>query len=219
MMTETTVLAFTPVYRLEPETVEAMHGQTWEGRWHWLLGYANPHPQRRDPRGIQNTLYQYNRGRDVFLAGTWDWFWTVESDIIPPADALERMLAIAEEKGADVVRAPYLYRQPWPAETVALGIHHGHNARNRGEALRKPWPTGIIPVSGAGLGCSLFRREVVERVEFRHGGAAHCDTYFNDDIWWAGFTNQWADMSMWCGHKTPEGEIIWPKSVCSSPAS
>ena len=114
------VLAFTPVYRLEPETVQAVHNQTYGGLWHWLLGYANPTPAHRDPRGVQNTLYQYNVGRDMFLRGDWQWWWVIESDIIPPLNALERMLEIAERRGAEVVRLPYLYRQPWRTNQAGI---------------------------------------------------------------------------------------------------
>ena len=72
--------------------------------------------------------------------------------------------------------------------------------------------------SGGGLGCTLIRRDVVEAIPFRHGGRAHCDTYFNDDVWYAGYTEQWTNFQMWCGHKAPDGEILRPKLDLPSPA-
>ena len=208
----TAVLAFTPVHRLEPETVAAMHGQDYGGDWHWLLGFANPHPERRDPKGVKNVLAQYEKGREIFLGGDWDWLWIVESDIIPPPGALTRMLELAGEKDAAVVRLPYLYRQPWPQEVTALATHYSHTARNRGEPFKRPYPTGVTLVSGSGLGCTLVRRDVMEKVPFRYDGPnVHCDTYWNDDVWRAGYTKQYADWDLWCGHKRPEGDVICPK--------
>ena len=207
----TSVLAFTPVWRLEPETVEAMHGQDFGGDWHWLLGYANPQPERRDPRGVKNVLHQYTEARRIFLAGDWDWLWIVESDIIPPADTLTTLLRVAQERDADTVAAPYLYRRPWPDEVPALLTHYSHEARNRGEPWERPYPQGVTLVTNGGLGCLLVRRAVLEAIPFRNGGPAHCDTYWNDDVWRAGFTKQYGVWSHWCGHKTPEGMTICPK--------
>jgi hypothetical protein len=79
--------------------------------------------------------------------------------------------------------------------------------------LRKAIQKGTIPCSGAGLGCVLIKRKVLEVIQFRmewpeQGG--HCDSYFSRDVLRAGFTQK-ADMSVICGHKTETGEILWPE--------
>ena len=206
------VLAFTPVWRLEPETVEAMRRQDYGGDWHWLMGYANPHPERRDPRGLKNVLHQYEEGRRIFLAGDWDWLWIVESDVIPPPDALTRLARLIED-GADAAYGVYLFRQPWPNKVTNVTAYNP-GAPDRGCVYtidkRHKLPTGVIRCSGSGLGCVLVTRALLETVPFRHGDwQGHCDTHWNIDVYHGGY-KQMADMDVICGHKTPEGEVIWP---------
>jgi hypothetical protein len=52
---------------------------------------------------------------------------------------------------------------------------------------------------------------VLEAFDFRlkENDAAHCDTYFNQDVLRANLTQK-ADMNLVCGHKTEDGEIVWP---------
>ena len=92
------------------------------------------------------------------------------------------------------------------------------NPRNEGESL-SVWPeklararrAGAVICSGAGLGCTLIRRRVLEAIPFRlvDGDGGHCDTYFNRDVLWGGFS-QWADMTVRCGHKCTDGTVVWP---------
>lgn len=214
------VMVFTPVYRLEPETVDALFALEWDGPISWLLQRDNPRPGDDRTTGVANHLHQYRRGREVFLDSRCDAMFVVESDVIPPPDALKRLAALE----ADVAYGVYMFRQhdysPHTRPVVNLSEHYGGGARNTGESWtsRGLWPPderGPARVSGAGLGCTLIRRPVLEQIQFRTletlPARVHCDTWFTTDVYRAGFSMM-ADTRVVCGHKTPEGEVLWPPS-------
>lgn len=208
------VLTFTPVLRLEPETVQAVMSLTWDGPISRLFQRDNPMPSQRDRLKVSifNHLHQFERGREIFLAGKWDAMLIVESDIIPPSHALESLAAL----DCDVAYGVYVFREtpvvnvfyrykPWPEVT-----------RNEGESLsiRGLWPTrqAVVECSGAGFGCTLIKRHVLEstpfRVKFPKDGG-HCDTYWTRDVYRKGY-KMLADTRVICGHKREDGEVLYP---------
>ena len=199
------VLIFTPVFRLEPETVQALMMLEWEGPLSLLLQRDNPYDE-----GRKNILHQYEKGRDYFLRGDYDAMLVVESDIIPPRDALKKLAAL----DADCAYGVYRFRV---SNVVNVLERYPGTPRNEGESL-SIWPEklygalkrGIVPCSGGGLGCVLIKRDVLETIPFRIEDTAHCDTYFNRDVMRGGLL-QVADMSIICGHKNESGEVLWPE--------
>lgn len=218
------VLVFTPVYRLEPETIEAIFALEWDGPISYLFQRDNPLPVDSRPAGVKNHVHQYRRGREVFLDGRYDAMLIIESDIIPPPDTLQKLAALE----ADVAYGVYVSRPRDGHERSVVNLYHrypdpapGKRARNIGESLtlRGLWPPaeyGPMDVSGAWLGCVLVRRPVLEAIDFRTlnpdlNPRVHCDMWFTSDVWRAGFSMR-ADTRVICGHKTPEGNILWPPS-------
>lgn len=210
------VLVFTPTadkygacHRLEPETVKALFELEWDGALSYLIQRDNPYPSD----GRANVLHQYQRGRQTFLAGRWDAMLVIESDIIPMPDLLKRLAA----ENTDLAYGLYMFRSE--PNMVNLFERYPGKARNHGESLTV-WPakyakfmeTGHGPVSGGGLGAVLIRRKVLEAVDFRHAGdVTHCDSFFTMDVYAAGFTM--SGVASPCGHKTPEGNTLWPPEV------
>lgn len=199
------VLVFTPVYRLEPEMVQAVAALEWDGPLTWLFQRDNP-----TDNGRENILHQYIRGRETFLNGRWDAMLVIESDIIPPADTLLKLDALQ----ADVAYGVYRFRH---SDNINIFERYPGTPRNEGESLSiRPekladaLSRGFIPCSGGGIGCTLIRRNVLEVIQFRQEETAHCDTYFNRDVLHRGFTQR-ADMSVVCGHKDETGAVIWPQ--------
>lgn len=211
------ILVFTPVYRLEPETVQSIFSLEWDGPLTLLLQRDNPidleksEDVRQD--GVANHLHQYQRGRELFLRGPYEAMLVIESDIIPPRDTLKRLAALE----VDVAYGVYLFRAS-PVVNV-FERYKIPDARNIGESLtvRGLWEEakqmGVVECSGAGFGCILIRRHVLEEVPFRveKDGVrgAHCDSYWTRDVYQRGYSMK-ADTQVICGHKTPEGEILWP---------
>lgn len=213
------VLVFTPVLRLEPETVEAIFALRWEGAISYLFQRDNPFCDRTRSAGVLNHLHQYQRGREVFLKGSYDAMLVVESDIIPPPEALERLAAL----DADVAYGAYVFRRT-PVVNVFeryAPAADGTPARNVGESLqvnprklRAALRAGVVECSGAGLGCVLIKRRVLEAIEFRTLSPAmnpqvHCDSWFTEDVYRAGY-RMMADLHVVCGHKDEDGTILWP---------
>lgn len=197
-------MVFTPVYRLEPETVAAVLALEWDGPITWVFQRDNPGDD-----GRENITHQYQQGRRRFLASDADALLVIESDIIPPPDALQRLAAL----DADVAYGVYRFRV---SDVVNIFERYPGRPRNIGESLSihpeklaAARRVGVTACSGAGLGCTLIRRHVLAAIDFRMEDGAHCDSYFNTDVLRAGF-RQMADMNVVCGHKNEAGEILWP---------
>jgi hypothetical protein len=200
------VLIATPVLRLEPATVQALMMLEWDGPLSMLLQRDNP-----TASGRHNHLHQYQRIRQHFLAGPYDALLVVESDIIPPADALRKLAAVQ----ADAAYGVYRFR-----ESDVINIFERYpgaeTPRNVGQSLsikpalkKRAVQRQVWPCSGGGLGIVLLRRPVLERIDFRLEETAHCDTYFTRDVLRAGF-GQVAEMSVICGHVHEDGRVLWP---------
>ena len=209
------VLVFTPVWRLEPETIEAVFALEWEGPLSFLFQRDNPQPDQRDKlkRRVMNHLHQYKRGREVFLDGSYDAMLVIESDIIPPKDALQKLAAL----DVDLAYGVYRFRV---SNVINIFEMYPGRPRNVGESLSiRPGrlaaavKAGVVDCSGAGFGCVLMQRQVIEQIPFRvewpkNGG--HCDSPFVRDAMRRGF-KQRADMTVICGHKDEEGQVLWPE--------
>jgi len=217
------VMVFTPVYRLEPETVEAVLALEWDGPITHVFQRDNPLKGSDRQTGVRNHLHQYQRGRELFLQGRYDAMLVIESDIIPPPDTLKRLAAL----DADAAYGAYMFRQSrvvniceryysepeYKGKKVALEV--GESLTTRG---KWPWAEqqGQIVCSGGGLGCVLIKRHVLEAIDFRTTSTAivHCDTWFTNDVYDGGF-NMMADAQVHCGHKRENGEILMPPPFLS----
>ena len=203
------VMAFTPVYRLESETVKALMELEWEGGLTLLIQRDNPTQDSK-----RNILHQYQEGRAKFLASGYDAMLVVESDIVPPKDAIKRLAAL----NVDCAYGVYQLRN---TELVNIFEKYpefeGADTYYMGESLSyKPWlilraaKVGRFPCSGGGLGIILIRRKVLEEIEFRRvEGGPDCDTYFTLDVCTKGFS-QAVDFGVVCGHKGEDGVVRWP---------
>lgn len=208
------VMVFTPVYRLEPETYEAIFNLEWDGPLTFVFQDDNPHhvPGNERKTGVENHLHQYRRGRETFLAGRYDAMLCIESDIIPPPDALKKLAAL----DADLAYGVYMFRV---SPIVNLFEAYNRPSRNHGESfsIRHLWPPPrqIMECSGGGLGCVLIKRHVLEKHDFRLSqptSLVHCDSPFTGDCWQAGYDMR-ADTTVICGHKDEHGHIKWPPGV------
>lgn len=206
------VLVFTPVLRLEPETVAGIFALEWDGPLSILFQRDNP-VVGDDPRaaGYQNHLHQYQRGRELFLSGGYDALLVIESDIIPPPDTLKRLAALP----ADIAYGAYLFRGGRVVNILERYYGWPRQCRNMGESLtgRGLWNAaveqGVIDCSGSGLGCVLIHRHVVEAVPFDpavEGG--FFDWQWTQAVYSAGY-RMMADTAVQCGHKDTSGEVLW----------
>lgn len=199
------ILIYCPVYRLEPETLHAI--LTLERGDHGvqiLFDYENPPGDER-----LTILYKYSRMRATVLARDFDAVLIIESDIIPPKDALTKLV----DCGSDLATGLYMFRRSKPYVCNAARYIQGHDWADQSysifpDDLLKVWGKKIR-VSGLGIGCILIKRHVLEAVSFVDCGQCHCDWGFSRDVLRCGYKTI-CDMSIICGHKRPDGMIIWP---------
>lgn len=202
------VLVFTPVYRLEVQTVRALMGLQWGGALSLLMQRDNP-----TGNGFLDHLHQYQRGRKLFLQGDYDALLVIESDIVPPKDALVRLAAV----DADVVYGCYMLRVDPDNPVVNVFERYADpQARNVGESLtvRGLWPAaraaGLVSCSGGGLGCTLIHRRVLEAHPFeipQGEPLTWCDGYWTQSVFRAGW-RMMADTAVCCDHVCPDGRVL-----------
>jgi hypothetical protein len=201
ILVRSNVLVFTPVLRLETATVRALMALEWDGPLSLLF-------QRDNPTGVAvlDHLHQYQRGREAFLRGPYDALMVVESDIVPPADALQRLAAL----NVDLAYGCYLFR---PGKVVNIYERYRQPAANMGESLtvRGLWESarrqGIIGCSGAGLGCILIQRHVIEEQPFEpSNGGSFFDHDWTQAVYRAGYSMR-ADTAVTCEHIDTDGRV------------
>lgn len=204
------VLVFVPMARYEPRTIHAVMTQDYDGSRDYLLSFDNPHTN--DDDGRANILYNYRKARRVFLDSDYTHLFIVEHDILPPPDALTRLLAVNthaayglycfRRNGSHNVNVTRYTSGEWPDMSLSSFMDELQAAWNR-----------VVLCSGSGLGCVLLQRSVMEQVDFRlTDKPVHCDTHFTDDVWRRGFDMR-ADMAVQCGHILPDGAVLWPDVV------
>lgn len=200
-------MVFTPVYRLEPETVLAIFSLEWDGPVSLLLQRDNPHGEP-----YADHLHQYRRARALFLAGPFEAMLIIESDIIPPADTLRRLAALEcdlaygcyQFRGGNVSNILQRY-YPWPQPSRNVGESIQIKAGLWQAARRQ----GVIDCSGSGLGCLLVRRQVLDQTPFEPAPNGFFDWQWTETVYRKGYRMK-AEMMVLCGHKNPDGSILWP---------
>lgn len=172
-------------------------GANHEVSWH------NPYPGQK----MKNVLAQYQRGQQLALDGGYDAMLTVEHDMILPTGAIDRLM----DTDADVVYGVYMLRHGTPC----LNAWQYVNDRNLGmslslypKELEAAKAAGQWRVSGVGWGCTLIRRNVLEKIAIRAAGDSDAgDMGFATDCLHAGI-KMIARFDVPCGHYHENGEIL-----------
>ncbi len=168
-------------------------------------------------RGIQN-VYHIKRGsnsrealaraqnfaRHYALDHGFDYMFSLESDIHPPADVIQRLLIHNKEVitglymigiGVDV---PCITITEWVPKLMA----NGTRLLTKEEADEVKKGMGLIPVHAGGFGCCLIKKEILEMFSFRYDPRfqSHSDVYFFSDLYTAGI-QAWVDTDIVCEHE------------------
>lgn len=107
--------------------------------------------------------------RKYALEKGYDYFLSLEQDVIPPKDIIEQLLAAQQEIVGGITRH-LLVKGDNIQEIALLGVHDpahpGHYIYiNYKSVLGKK---GIVPVNYCALGCVLISRKVLEKIIFRY---------------------------------------------------
>lgn len=216
------VLLFCPTYykengelALRKRTRECIDALEWDGELDIEISTLNPYKiaddvgyHRRDQ--LENVLIQFRKGWAMCLKGGYDAILTVEHDMVIPADALRKLWAVDKP----VVYGVYMLRHGPPRISAWRPIRSPNVGMaldifpNELEIARKKV---VAEVSGVGWGCTLIRREIVEKFPLHRSNDGHPspDVPFATDLQAAGI-QQYAHFGVVCGHILPTGEVLWP---------
>lgn len=199
-----TILVYTPTIGDGPraETLRSVSQQTFTDYDH-EISWHNPFPGKK----MQNVVAQYQRAQQICLAGGYDALLTVEHDMTLPPDAIQKLYYT----DSPVVYGVYMLRHGTP--TLNAWQYVGN--RNLGMSLslypdevRKATRRGWVEVCGTGWGCTLIRREVLERLQIHSASESDAgDITFSTECVRAGI-KQIARFDVPCGHILPDGRVL-----------
>lgn len=149
---------------------------------------------------LDSLCWKHNQARTLTLNGGYDALLHIDADMVVPTDTVERLCAV----DADVAYGLYVSRQT-PSRWLCF------IERNMVDTLSgKPeLMTGEHVLSyGAGLGCTLIHRRVLEELEFRTNGHTASDWWLAVDAANYGY-RQMHDTGCVCGH-IDKDRALWP---------
>ena len=204
------VLIFCPTYPRMPlvrsVTLQALMSLDWPA-YELVFGRDDiTDPDRA--QGHQNMYEKYVCARQMALDGGYNALLTVEADIVIPRDGLNKLL----EVDAHVVYGLYCSRKAdYGYNWLVIqepGSFYAPPASLDDGFRREAWGK-VVESVGHGLGCTLIRREVLERVHFRYPDPlVACDWYFALDCQAEGI-RQAHHCGVVCGHVNGN-ETLWP---------
>jgi hypothetical protein len=165
------VLVFTPAhpkYGIMPQTTESVQKamQEYDGVAEWFISYNdNPYAEP-----YENVTHQHNKAREIMLDLGYDALFSVEADMIIPPDTIQSLIDV----DADIAYGLYVWRHKirrWNAyKTLTLWGGESFSYNHDGSDAREAWGK-VMDVVGLGMGCTLIRRNVMEKLHFRvHDG-------------------------------------------------
>jgi hypothetical protein len=175
-------------------------------------------------KGMVNVQLVYEKMRRIVVE-SYDKVWIIESDMVPPKDALSKSLTI----DAPLVSGLYGLRHGMPCTNLTKHTTNLDPTINPVERPVRFWRWHevadswgkTLEVEGTGMGCLLIDRSALEGFDFtrewtkKDGFTGQAKEDVPPD-WYLlrycldnGF-KQVADLSIVCGHITPERSVIWP---------
>ena len=178
--------------------LNSLFGQTGVEFFDIMFTRDNPYTMA-EGRVYKNIQLNYEKMRQLALTGGYEKAWIVESDTIPPRDALQKLLEVE----APVVSGLYALRHGEPTPNIRWKDNHWG-----WPSVQAHWGQ-TIETDGGCTGCLLIDRSVLEKFSFINNlnnppDGAFMDWCINHKI------KQMARLDVVCGHKKPDGEVIWP---------
>lgn len=146
---------------------------------------------------LANIQEKLNKARNIFLAGKWDYFFTVDDDIILPPDALTKLL----EHDKDVINALFRLRPSIGCNSLAIRIEK--DGKIYDPDFNEIRIYNLIEIRYLAYSGLLLKRKIVESNEF-----PFTEILFSDELNAKGI-KMYCDPTITCGHIDGE-KIIYP---------
>lgn len=159
-------------------------------------GFSSPEPK-------QVIVGGRNKLREMVLTNGYDYFLSLEQDVIPPPDFIERLLS----RNKDIIAGAYFNFVPELNSLVVLAYFYKNEEDEKAEktttlGLHDLFPSRVIEkLRATGVGCILIKKEVLKSIEFRveANERAFDDWWFCTDAIEKGYSIN-IDSSMFCKH-------------------
>lgn len=180
-------------------------------------GFKVIHSGHVSPRVRERIVHGRNVIRDTMLKEEYDYFFSLEQDIVCPPDTIQRLLAHHKQVVGGVYYNKIVLGDK-ERKTPVLMTYPDEESKKNGKAqwvgFTELFPSRLLEVASIGLGCVLIHRDVLKQVEFRivPGDNAFDDMHFSIDLARAHIP-MYADTSILCAHHynesfkhVPDGE-------------
>jgi hypothetical protein len=180
------------------------------------LGYNCVYEPPKGREAREFIAASMERCRIKFLAGDYDYLFSLECDIFPPKDIIESLL----KHDLDVVGTTFWTDHGYNSKLQLQTIYNQHtDYENHTKEYKVRFLTfeeaqlfmdgKTKPMYGAGIGCVLIKRWVLEKITFRiyPDEVGFADSFFHKDIWQLGIDNH-IDTSIIPVHKNSNWNTI-----------
>lgn len=145
----------------------------------------------RGPNSRQALANAQNYARKKCLDEGYDYLLFVESDLVPPVDTIQRLLNHIVDNKLRLCGATYFIGHEVKVPCVFYTVRReGSNAVEtkviHPSMVENFLGKGLQKVHGMGLGCTMIRRDLVEKYPFWHDERfenKHSDVYFYMQLW------------------------------------
>ncbi len=149
----------------------------------------------------QRLVFCRNILRKKVLEENYDYFFSLEQDVIAPANSIEKLLSCNQKI------ASCTYLNLMPTQKVGVVAYRFDSEENKKQGLLTPLglndvlPSRFFEVAASGLGVLLIHRSVLEKISFRveDNSIAFDDIFFAKDARENGF-KIFLDSSLFCLH-------------------
>ena len=178
---------------------------------HVVDNYVAPTDKQPDKKEL-SIFHCYERAREMFLKGDWDFLLTIEDDVHPPKNIVD-LLMYSMRSDTDVVVANVRMNN---SGNIAAWIapnkdEQFYSITNFKDAVDKYNSGELIEVDFVPTMCNLIKREVVEKVEFewKVGSKLGADLEWSRRVRAAGF-HIFLDPKAMCGQRGNDGSLSFP---------
>ncbi|MFH0752658.1 MAG: glycosyltransferase, partial [archaeon] len=142
------------------------------------------------PNVYERLINNRNLLRQKVLNGGYDYFFSLEQDVIPPKNVIERLLKYNKKIITGIYFLPKLKGDESKLVAVIWALHPSDPTKK--VDIREDIVLGkhLLKIDVCGLGCVLIHRSVLEKIKFRYNlneGDGVDDVFFCKDAREAGF--------------------------------